>query len=121
MLPQSPIPMYLTRRALIALVVIFVIALILRFLYFPSNIYFGIDQARDAFVSQSIFKGDFKIIGPTTSVPGLFHGVLYYYIFSPVYFFSAGSPEAVSAFLRIVNALGVFLVYFIGVAIFNRR
>jgi 4-amino-4-deoxy-L-arabinose transferase-like glycosyltransferase len=109
------------RKLNLVLILIFLLALALRFLYFPNNIYFGIDQARDAFVSQSIIHGDLKIIGPPTSAEGLFHGPFYYYIFAPIYFFSGGNPEAVSAFLRIVNALGVFIVFFIAKAIFNRR
>lgn len=103
------------------LVAVFILALILRFLYYPNNIYFGIDQARDAFVSREILKGDFKIQGPPTSVPGLFHGPLYYYIFAPIYYIFGGNPEAVSAFLRIINSLGVFIVFYIGVSIFNRK
>ena len=105
---------------LIFLFLIFILGLSLRFLYFPGNIYFGFDQARDAFTSLEIMQGDFKIIGPTTSLPGLFHGPLYYYIFGPIYFFTGGNPEAVSTFLRIVNALGIFVIFFIGRTIFNR-
>ncbi|OGE38074.1 hypothetical protein A3F00_04730 [Candidatus Daviesbacteria bacterium RIFCSPHIGHO2_12_FULL_37_11] len=101
--------------------VIFILALFLRFLYFPDNIYFGFDAARDGFAVQEILKGDIKIVGPSTSVPGLFHGVLYYYILSPLYFSGNLNPEFVSAALRIFNALGIFLVYFIGSTIFERR
>jgi len=102
------------------LIGIFLLALFLRFLYFPQNIYFGFDQARDAFVSQQILKGDLKIVGPPTGVDGWFHGPLYYYIWAPIYFFSSGNPEAVAAFLRIVNAAGIFLVFAIGTVLFNK-
>ncbi len=105
----------------IVLLLIFFLALFLRFLYFPDNVYFGFDQARDAFASLEIMEGDFKIIGPTTSLPGLFHGPLYYYIFGPIYFFSDGDPAAVSAFLRIVNALGIFIVFFIASKVFKNN
>lgn len=111
----------LIRKLDLTLLLIFFLALTLRFLYFPDNIYFGIDQARDAFVSRSILLGDLKIVGPPTSAEGLFHGPLYYYIFAPIYFFSGGNPEAVSAFLRVLNALGLFVIYFIAKAIFNRK
>lgn len=103
------------------LIGILILAVLIRFLYFPDNVYFGYDQARDAFISQSILMGDLKIVGPPTSVPGLFHGPLYYYIFAPIYFIAGGNPEAVSAFLRVVNAVGVLIVFFIGSAIFNRK
>ncbi len=103
------------------LTLIFIFALILRFLYFPDNIYFGFDQARDAFASQEILKGDLKIVGPPTALEGMFHGPLYYYFYAPIYFFSKGNPEAVSAFLRVINALGVFLIFVLGKVLFNKK
>lgn len=107
------------KNLLLALGLIFLAALAIRFLYFPNNVYFGFDQARDAFASQEIFQGHLKIIGPPTSSPVFRHGVLYYYIFGPIYHFSGGSPEAVSAFLRVLNAVGVILIFFIAWTIFN--
>ncbi|MEK6951559.1 MAG: glycosyltransferase family 39 protein [Nanoarchaeota archaeon] len=103
------------------LFIIFLLALFLRFLYFPDNIYFGFDQARDAYASLNILKGDLKIIGPPTSVEGLNHGVLYYYIITPFYFLGNLNPEFVSAVLRILNALGVFLIFYIGSILFDKR
>jgi len=102
------------------LLLIFIAAVGLRFLYFPDNIYFGYDQARDAFISKELLQGHLKIIGPTTSLPGLNHGALFYYIFAPVYFVSQFDPTGLSVFLRIYNALGVFLIFFIGKNLFNK-
>jgi hypothetical protein len=104
-----------------ALVGIFLVALIIRFFYFPNNIYFGYDQARDAFVVQDLLKGNLRLVGPTTLIEGLFHGPLYYYIFAPIYFLSQGNPEWVSAFLRIFNSLGVVTVFMIGLILFGRK
>ncbi len=103
------------------LFLIFLVAIVLRFLYFPNNIYFGFDQARDAFASQGVANGDIKLVGPPTSTPGLFHGPLYYYLFAPVYKLFLGNPMGISAVLRIVNALGVFLVFYIAYFMFNRK
>lgn len=99
---------------------IFIFALILRFLYFPNNIYFGYDQARDAFATQEIINGQLKLIGPSTTFEGLRHGVLYYYLYAPFYILGKGNPEVVAAFLRIANALGVFIIFIIGRILFNR-
>lgn len=110
----------LQNRFTLGLLAILALAIILRFLYFPTNIYFGFDQARDAFISQELLKGHLKIVGPTTSTPGLNHGALFYYIFAPIYFFGNGNPEALSIFLRLYNALGIVLIFFIGTIIFNR-
>lgn len=100
---------------------IFLIGILIRFLYFPDNIYFGYDQARDFYASLEILKGDFKIIGPPSSFNDkLFHGPLVYYIFSPLLFLFQGNPEAVSFFLRIFNALGILIIFLIGSILFNK-
>ena len=94
---------------------IFVIALYLRWLYLPQNaVSFAYDQARDAFTVQEILGGHFKILGPPVSgIPGLFHGVLYYYVISPAYYFSHGNPVPVAYYLSFIGSLGVFAVYFL--------
>lgn len=104
----------------ICLLLIFILALIFRFLYFPDNVNFAYDQARDSFAALEILKGNFKVIGPpTTASDKIFHGALFYYIWAPVYFLSNHNPEAVAAVMKVVNALGVFLVFIIGKKIFN--
>ena len=103
------------------LYLIFLIAIILRFLYFPENIYFGFDQARDGYSALEIFRGDFKIIGPTTAFPGLHHGVLYYYVIAPFYGLGNMNPEIVAALMRVLNALGIFLVFFITKTLYDRK
>jgi len=102
------------------ILVVFLLALIIRFLFFPNNIYFGFDQARDAFETLEIIRGNLKLIGPSTSFEGLFHGVAYYYLIVPSYLLSA-SPEVTVAFLRILNALGVFVIYILGSVLFNKK
>lgn len=104
------------------LCLIFLLAIIIRFIYFPDNIYFSYDQARDSFTSLEILKGDLKIIGPSSSYnDNFFHGPLVYYIYAPIYFISHNNPEAISIFLRILNATGIFLVFFLGTIIFNKK
>lgn len=102
------------------LIFIFLLALVLRFLYFPDNIYFGYDQARDAFNALSIFHGDIKIIGPSTTFEGLNHGVLHWYILAPFYGLFK-NPEVVSVAFRVFNALGVFLIFYLGKILFDRK
>jgi hypothetical protein len=90
---------------------IFLLGLLLRFLYYPNDISFGYDQARDAYVSLSVVSGDFKILGPPSTF-GINHGALPYYIFAPFYIMSK-NPAFLAAVLRIVNVLGVFLLFLI--------
>ena len=104
------------------LFIIFALAVTVRFLFFPDNVYFGFDQARDAFASLSIYKNlDFKIIGPSTASPTLFHGPLYWYLIGPFYLLGNGSPAVPAAFLLILNALGVFLIYVVAKTLFDKK
>ena len=95
------------------LLLIFVLALVVRWWYLPKNaITFAFDQGRDAFVSQEILAGDLKILGPSVSgVPGFYHGVLYYYVIAPAYFFGQGNPIYVAYWLSFLNSLLVFVVF----------
>lgn len=104
------------------LIGIFIAAIIVRFLWFQQSTYFGFDEARDAFISQAIFKnGDFKLIGPPANAPGLNHGVLHWYLLGFMYLVGGGNPLFVSALFRLINAAGVVLLYLIGSKLFNKK
>ena len=103
------------------LILIFIVAILIRFLYFPNNIHFAFDQARDAYFAQNILKGDLRIIGPpSAAAESLFPGPLSLYLYSIVLFIK-NSPISLSAFFRIYNALGVFLVYLIAKNILGKK
>lgn len=101
---------------------IFILALATRFYEFKDSTYFGYDQAKDAFESQDIYLNkNIKIQGlPATGNMGIFHGPLHWYITGPIYLLFKGDPYGVSAFFRIANAAGVFLIYFIGSLLLNK-
>lgn len=100
---------------------IFALALLVRFYAFQESIYFGFDQARDAYTSQVIYTDfDLKFIGPPVSGDtGLFHGPLFWYVLGPLYLLFKGDPAMVSAVFRTLNALGVFLVFGISKTLFG--
>ena len=94
------------------LLFVFMMAFFLRTLYLKEgNLTFGYDQARDATNAIQISNGDFKIQGPPSSAPGLFHGVLWYYFLSPAYSIGDGNPIFAGYYLAFFNALTVFLVF----------
>lgn len=107
--------------SVLVLILIFFLGLVLRFLFFPENIYFGFDQARDAYSTLEILNGNLRIIGPPTGVEGLFHGPLYYYFYAPLYYVGQGSPILAAAFLRIASAVAVIVIFLAGWVIFNKR
>ncbi|MBI4039289.1 hypothetical protein HY388_00485 [Candidatus Daviesbacteria bacterium] len=96
-----------------------VLALFTRFWFFPQDIYFGFDQARDAYAVQELLQGDLKIVGPTTSFLGLHHGILHYYLSAPFYWLGQSDPAWVAAFLRVANALGVIIIFAIASLAFS--
>jgi hypothetical protein len=104
-------------------ILIFVFGLAVRFYSFGNNVYFGFDEARDALVSESIYlNSDFKLIGPpATGDTGLYHGPAFWYLIGPIYLLFQGNLLAVSALFRLVNALGIFLVYGISQKLFSSK
>lgn len=102
--------------------IIFILALIIRFYTFTGSTYFGFDEARDAFISQAIYKqGDFKLIGPPANAPGLNHGVLHWYIIGFIYLIGQGNPYVASFVFRLINALAVFPIYWLTNKLFGKR
>lgn len=113
--------MNMNKKILIILLGILILGFGLRVLYLPQNaLTFGYDQARDAFVAQQIIAGDLKILGPPSSTPGLYHGVLYYYFLAIPYAISQ-NPIIAAYFLSFFNALGVFVIYYLGLLLTKKQ
>ncbi len=106
----------------LVIILIFCLAVIVRFVYFPHNVYFSYDQARDFYFAGDILKGDIRLIGPPSAAGDkLFAGPLSLYIYAIIQFLFGKSPVAYSIFFRLYNAAGVFFVYLIGVNLFNKK
>jgi len=98
---------------IVILLIFFSFFLRILFIY-QGSVSFHYDMARDAFAAQQIWKeGHLKILGPPTSTPGLFHGVLYYYLIAPFYLLGQGDPRVVAIFLSFLNSLTVIPVMFL--------
>lgn len=109
------------KKITIAVWLIFLIAIVVRFLWFRESTYFGFDEARDAFTALSIYlEHDWKLIGPpATGNLGLFHGPLFWYFLGPTYLLGRGDVFFVSAVFRLINATGVFAVFYIAGNLFS--
>jgi len=102
------------------LVAIFVLGLGLRLVYFPQSVYFGNDQARDAYYSYEVIRGDLKIVGPGSSYSSnIHHGVLYYYLMGPIYYLAHGSPFVPALVVSLFSTLGIFVVFFVARDLFD--
>jgi len=88
------------------------IALFLRVLWLPQNLFFGFEQGRDMLaVAKIINFEDLRLIGANTDVDGVFHGVFYYYFLVPIHALTGGDPLAITYFLIFLNAIGVYFLY----------
>ncbi|HUW22054.1 MAG TPA: hypothetical protein VMW41_05330 [Candidatus Bathyarchaeia archaeon] len=101
---------------------VFLVAILLRCLYFKEAITFTYDQARDALQAIDIWTNDpVKIIGPQTDLKGLYHGPLYWYLISPVYFFTKENVWIVKFFLILANTANLFLIYSLSFSLFKDK
>ena len=109
------------RRTVLILGGIFILAYFLRVMFLPQGaLTFGYDQARDAFVTGEIIGGDWKILGPPASTPGLYHGVFYYYFLVPAYILSR-NPLVAAYWTALFNAGVVLIVYLLAYLMTKRK
>ena len=84
-----------------------------------GHIVFTYDQARDALQAYSIWHDhNIKLLGPATDIPGLFHGVLWYYLLAAAYFILR-TPTAVVVVLFTISIGTVCLVGILAQRIFH--
>lgn len=104
----------------------FIFGLVLLNLIFASwyvinnDINFSSDIARDFLLLQELDEKKLVLIGPRSSVTGLFHGPLWLYLNYPAYLISQGNPVVVGWYW--IFLITIFLVssYFIAKKLFNR-
>jgi len=108
-------------KAYILLTGFFLIGVLIRSINLWDNVIFSYDHARDAQrIWDILYKGDLKLVGAETDLPGVFHGALFYYVLAPFYFLGQFNPNWVAQFLIIVNALCVFPLYWITRILFKK-
>lgn len=78
------------------------------------------DEARDAFVVKDFVQnGKIPLVGAPTSVGGNL-GAVYYFILAPAFLISA-NPIVASAFVAILNVVGIILTFKFAKDFFNER
>lgn len=81
-------------------------------LIWPNNIVFNFDQGKDSLAILDLIKNFHpKLIGPWTSIPGLYFGAGWYYLLAPVFFLTNGNPMSGVLIMILLNALSVYLTY----------
>jgi len=85
-----------------------------------GDILFSSDIARDFFLLEELDQKKFVLIGPRSSVGGLFHGPLWLYLTYPGYVLGNGNPVMMGWYW--ISLIAFFLVscYYIGKSLFNK-
>lgn len=96
-----------------------VLAFIVRIFTLNFNLFWASEQGRDLLVvSDLVNQQKLTLIGPRTSIEGIFHGVLYYYSMVVPFFLGRGDPMIIMVFFLFWQCLGlVFLYLFINEAV----
>ncbi|MDO8514866.1 MAG: hypothetical protein Q7S14_00025 [bacterium] len=106
---------------LLLIIAVFVLGLLLRLYGGLDTILFNYDQARDAFLAIDILKGDLKLIGPPTDLPGVFHGPLYYYFLAPLYYLGGLKPYLPVLGIIFLNLFAGIIFYILAKKIFKSQ
>lgn len=110
------------KNDLLLVTLIFLISFTVRVYKITSHLFFGFEQGRDAQIIEKIYTlADFVLVGPSTSIGGVFHGPWYYYLLALPYGVSSGNPVAASIFLIILGSLVPVVMYFLGKELFNSK
>lgn len=101
---------------------IILLGLVLRCINLQGSVIFAYDQARDAQrVMEMVFHHDIKLVGPETDIPGVFNGVLYYFILAPIYLMSGFDPTAVAVIFILFNLTVIYMLYELALILFNNK
>jgi hypothetical protein len=88
-------------------------ALIIRYIFIQPNVVaFLFDHGKDSLAVIDMIKtGTPKLIGPWTSIPGVFFGPAWYYLLAPGFLLTNGQPMSGVYTLILLSVLGVVLAY----------
>jgi hypothetical protein len=86
-----------------------------------KDIQFSSDIARDFLLFGEIATKKFVLIGPKSSVAGLFHGPLWLYLTFPAYVLGKGNPVIVGWWWVMMSFLVLIPFYFIAKSLFNKN
>ena len=101
---------------------VFLCAFLFGLFLFKNQFYFYFDSGRDAYEAYSIFTyGDFKIQGPSSDIPGVHHGVGWYYFLILPYLLGRGDPFFAGLFLFIIVFSTLPFVWYLTYSIFKNK
>lgn len=97
------------------LILILVVGAFLRLYKIEQYMTFLGDEGRDVIIVRNLLvKADPILIGPGTSIGGMYLGPLYYYFMAPFLFFSNFSPVGPAVGVALLGVATIYLVYLSG-------
>jgi len=90
--------------------------------FFRQDIYYDTDIARDFLLWQDMVDSHkISLIGGRSSLPGVFHGPLYYWLVLPFFVAGGGNPVIVAVFWLLAYWLFIVGFYWCASKMFDRR
>ena len=103
------------------LLVVIILASFLRFWKITQLHFFTYDQARDDLIVKRILVDrQLRLLGPQTSMRGVYLPPFYYYTLVPVLFFSRLNPVGADVYTALIGVLTVGLIWLISRQFFGR-
>lgn len=97
---------------MIQITLLLLLSFFIRLIKIQDYLFFGFEQGRDLQIIQRIWQfKDFVLVGPSTSIGGLFHGAWYYYLLSLPLGLTSGNPLAASIFLIALSSFLPSVMY----------
>lgn len=108
------------KSEILLVILIFLASLLIRSYRISDYLFFGFEQGRDAFLIKDILSlKTLTLIGPSTSIGGVFHGPLYYYLMAIPYGLSGGNPLAAVFFLCLLGSFVPVVAFYFAKDFFN--
>lgn len=102
------------------LILVFINIIFASWYVMHGDINFSSDIARDFLLLQELDEKKLVLIGPRSSVTGLFHGPLWLYLNYPAYLIGQGNPVIVGWYWIFLIVLFLISSYFIAKKLFNQ-
>jgi 4-amino-4-deoxy-L-arabinose transferase-like glycosyltransferase len=110
------------KKELVLLFLILLLGAFLRLFQIDEYMTFLGDEGRDVLlVRRLLVNGDLILIGPGSSVGGMYLGPLYYYLMAPALLLANFSPVGPAVMIALLGTATIYLVYFVAKKWFTPR
>ena len=104
------------------LILILLVGAFMRLYKIDAYMTFLGDEGRDSIIVRNLLVyADPILIGPGTSVGGMYLGPLYYYFMAPFLFLSGFSPVGPAVGVALLGVITIYLIYLAGSSWFSRE